>query len=74
MTNAILIKHEGLMYSVSFPSRTSLIDFIETDIQHTRSSFDHKVMLYESQLEELKAWAHSKNMETLEYSPSQISA
>ncbi|MEQ8905641.1 MAG: hypothetical protein RIC88_10065 [Ekhidna sp.] len=62
------------MYSVSFPSRTSLIDFVETDIQHTRSSFDHKVMIYEDQLDQLKSWASSKNLETLEFSPAQISA
>lgn len=74
MTNALLIKNEGLMYSVSFPSRTSLIDFIETDIQHTRSSFDHKVMIYEDQLEQLKYWASTKNLETLEFNSSQISA
>ncbi|SNS99080.1 hypothetical protein SAMN05421640_1916 [Ekhidna lutea] len=74
MTNALLIKNEGLMYSVSFPSRTSLIDFIETDIQHTRSSFDHKVMIYEDQLDSLKKWATSKSLETMEFSPAQISA
>ncbi|WP_350217423.1 hypothetical protein [Ekhidna sp.] len=74
MINALLIKNEGLMYSVSFPSRTSLIDFVETDIQHTRSSFDHKVMIYEDQLDQLKSWASSKNLETLEFSPAQISA
>jgi len=74
MMHAILIKNEGLMYSVSFPSRTSLIDFIETDIQHTRSSFDHKVMIYEDQLEDLRSWADSKNLETLEFNHSQVSA
>ncbi|WP_420316607.1 hypothetical protein [Ekhidna sp.] len=74
MTNALLIKNEGIMYSVSFPSRTSLIDFIETDIQHTRSSFDHKVMIYEDQVDNLKAWASTKNLETLEFSHAQASA
>lgn len=74
MINALLIKNEGLMYSVSFPSRTSLIDFIETDIQHTRSSFDHKVMIYEDEIENLRAWANSKNLETLEYNQTQASA
>lgn len=74
MINALLIKNEGLMYSVSFPSRTSLIDFIETDIQHTRSSFDHKVMIYEDQLDALRSWAADKNLETLEFTPSHISA
>ena len=74
MTNAILIKNEGLMYSVSFPSRTSLIDFVETNIQHTRSSFDHKVMIYEDQLQNLLSWANDKNLETVEFNQSQISA
>ena len=74
MTNAILIKNEGLMYSVSFPSRTSLIDFVETDIQHTRSSFDHKVMIYSEQLTALKDWAEGKNLETVEFNHTQISA
>jgi len=74
MTNAILIKNEGLMYSVSFPSRTSLIDFVETNIQHTRSSFDHKVMIYEDQLQNLLSWASDKNLETVEFNQSQISA
>ena len=74
MMNAILIKNEGLMYSVSFPSRTSLIDFIETEIQHTRSSFDHKVMIYEDQLDELRSWADAKSLETLEFNQTQASA
>ncbi|WP_420577161.1 hypothetical protein [Ekhidna sp.] len=74
MMHAILIKNEGLMYSVSFPSRTSLIDFIETDIQHTRSSFDHKVMIYEDQLDNLRNWASAKNLETLEFNHTQASA
>lgn len=74
MINAILIKHEGQMYSASFPSRTSMIDFIESDIQHTRSSFDHKIMIYENQLEDLKEWANSRNMETLEFTAARVSA
>lgn len=62
------------MYSVSFPSRTSMIDFIESDINHTRSSQDHKVLIYEDQVEQLKSWATSRSLETLEFSAPLASA
>lgn len=74
MTNAILIKNEGLMYSVSFPSRTSLIDFLESEIDYSKSSFDHKIMMYEAQLDALKSWADNKNLETVEFNLAQANA
>ncbi len=67
MTNALLIKDEGYMLSISFPSRTTLLDFLESDLKFSRSNIDHKVNIYHDQLDSFKTWANNKGLEMFEY-------
>ncbi|WP_462254061.1 hypothetical protein [Ekhidna sp.] len=67
MTNALLIKDEGYMLSISFPSRTTLLDFLESDLKFSRSNIDHKVNIYHDQLDSFKTWANDKGLEMFEY-------
>lgn len=67
MTNALLIKDEGYMLSISFPSRTTLLDFLESDLKFSKSNVDHKVNIYHDQLELFKSWANERGLEMFEY-------
>lgn len=67
MTNALLIKDEGYMLSISFPSRTTLLDFLESDLKYSKSNVDHKVNIYHDQLGLFKSWASERGLEMLEY-------
>ncbi len=69
MTNALLIKDEGYMVSISFPSRTTLLDFLDSDLKHCKSNIDHKVNIYHDQLESFKTWANDRGLEMFEYKP-----
>lgn len=67
MTNALLIKDEGYMLSISFPSRTTLLDFLDSDMNYSKSNVDHKVNIYPEQLELFKSWANERGLEMFEY-------
>ncbi len=67
MTNALLIKDEGYMLSISFPSRTTMLDFLDSNINFRKSNVDHKINIYPDQLEFFKTWAGEKGLEMLEY-------
>lgn len=67
MTNALLIKDEGYMLSVSFPSRTTLLDFLDSDLKHSRSNIDHKINIYPDQLDSFRSWASERRLEIFEY-------
>ena len=67
MTNALLIKDEGYMLSISFPSRTTLLDFLDSDLKYSKSNVDHKVNIYHDQLDSFKSWASEKGLEMFEY-------
>ncbi len=67
MTNALLIKDEGYMLSISFPSRTTLLDFLDSDLKYSKSHVDHKVNIYPDQLDSFRSWANQKGLEMLEY-------
>lgn len=67
MTNALLIKDEGYMLSISFPSRTTLLDFLDSDLKFSKSNVDHKVNIYHDQLDSFKMWATEKGLEMLEF-------
>ena len=67
MNNALLIKDEGYMLSVSFPSRTTLLDFLDSDFKYCKTHIDHKVNIYHDQLESFKGWANDKGLEMFEF-------
>ena len=67
MTNALLIKDEGYMLSISFPSQTTLLDFLDSDMTYSKSNVDHKVNIYPEQPESFKSWANEKGLEMFEY-------
>ena len=67
MTNALLIKDEGYMLSISFPTRTTLLDFLDSDLKYSRSNVDHKVNIYSDQLNLLRSWASERNLEIFEF-------
>lgn len=69
MTNALLIKDEGYMLSISFPSRTTLLDFLDSDLKYSRSNVDHKINIYHDQLDRFKSWASQKGLEMFEFQP-----
>ncbi|MEO9482764.1 MAG: hypothetical protein ABJG47_04935 [Ekhidna sp.] len=67
MTNALLIKDEGYMLSISFPSRTILLDFLDSDLKYSRSHVDHKVNIYPDQLDSFRSWANERCLEIFEF-------
>ena len=69
MTNALLIKDEGYMISISFPSRTTLLDFLDSDLKYCKSNVDHKVNINHEHLDSFKTWASNKGLEMFEYQP-----